>query len=334
VNADATDNVGVSGVTFNGNAGALASGDSNTNGTWSYTTPVQTGHLNLNPVTATDLAGNTDSVSSASKLSYNNVDQALFVLGSTGGDTINAAGGATVSITDTASNGGGNTVNASGGGNWVEIHDKAGGDTIGVSGNANTVVLTGNSAGSTVTVNGTGGYDVVRVKGGATVSITDSALHAGSNTVTANGGGNSVTINDKGGGDTISFGGDGNTLTLSGTGGGDHINFGGSGGNDTLVLDAMPKGGYDSISNFIAKSNSAHTHDTIDVSSLGITQVDNNFTVNKGVVDLAADSVAWLTAGNQSAVYINTANTAGAATEALVVNGSLNAGDFTLKPKV
>jgi hypothetical protein len=270
-------------------------------------------------VTATDLAGNTDSVSSASKLSYNNVDQALFVLGSTGGDTINAAGGDTVWIND--SNGGGNTVNASGGGNWVEIHDKAGGDTIGVSGNANTVVLTGNSADSTVTVNGTAGHDVVRVKGGATVTIADSALHGGYNTVTANGGGNSVTIADTGGHDTVSVGGNGNTVTLSGTGGGDHINFGGGGGNDTLVLDALPKGGYDSISNF---KNS----DKIEFgSSLGITTDIGNLN-NNGLKSLAVGDVGWLTVAGQSAVYTNTGH---GPTEALLVNGSLSAGpDLTI----
>jgi len=332
VNAVAADPVGVSSVTVNGAGSASLTSGSDTSGTWSYTdTPFQNGKHTYS-VTAADAAGNTSSPPvSGSTVYYNNSAQTLAVVGTAGGDTVaTSQKGVTATITDRA--GGDNSVTATGGSSWVEINDKTGGDTIGVSGDANTVVLTGASAGSSVNVNGLAGHDVARVNGGAAVTIADTALKGGYNTVTANGGGNWVAVNDTGGNDTISVGGNGNTVTLSGTGGGDRINFG-AGGGDTLALDAMPsKGDYDSISNFIAKSNGTYSHDTIDVSALGITAVDNNFTVNKGVVDLAADSVAWLTAGNQSAVYINASSSTGAATDALLVNGSLNATDFKLAP--
>lgn len=164
------------------------------------------------------------------------------------------------------------------------------------------------------------GHDTVCVSNSsATVSINNSASNGGHNTVTVNGGGNKVIISDQAGGDTITVGGNSNTVTLSGTGGGDTINFG-TGGGDTLVLGKTPSA-YDTVSNFIATSNRT-PHDTIDVSALGLTHASNI-----GTSGLSDNSVGWLTLGKQSAVITDINNVI---TEALVVNGSLNASDFTV----
>ena len=344
VNAAVQDSAGISSVTFNGQGGSLTQG-TDTNGTWSETGTTKGATFNPNPVIATDLAGNTASAS-GSKVAYNKSTQTLNVLGTAGGDTVSTSeSDDTVSIHDTA--GGHNKVTASGGSSGVTINDTDGGDTVQISGNANAVVFVGSSNASTVTVSGTTGYDRVTVTGGANVSITDTASHSGHNTVNAYDGNNLVTISDKSGGDMVLFSGDNNTVTLSGTGGGDTINLG-RGRNNTLALDALgqtyasgaikdvvslgvqghtlaartPQGGADNVTNFQATGSN---HDMIDLSALGVNHIESiGDVITSG---LANDSVSWLTVGKQSAVFINSHDIV---SEALVVNGSLNTGDFKL----
>ena len=154
---------------------------------------------------------------------------------------------------------------------------------------------------SSVSVYGVSGGDTVNATaGGATVSITDT--NGGNNVVTASGGRSSVTINDTAGHDTISLAGSNNTVTLAGIGGNDQITFQGSHSSDKVVLSQTPSYA-DTITGF--NGGTAASHDTIDVTSLGLLGIDAN--VSNG---LTAHDVGWKynAATNQTAVYMNTTN--------------------------
>ena len=162
VSGRASDNIGVGSVLVGNNQVGLDS-----SGKWSLTdSALKSGSHGYN-VTTTDYAGNT-STASGSTVTVNGAANGKNVSlnGTIGGDTVNAySGGATVSITDSSSNGGNNTVTAIGGNNKVTVNDKGGHDTITLGGNGNTVTLAG-----------TGGSDQITFQSGHSVRHRSSVL--------------------------------------------------------------------------------------------------------------------------------------------------------------